>query len=115
MGGIVVPWLAEMIIITIRDLKKGSTNNVAGLPLPADYLASFAIFGVLGALPESANTFAAVTGWGFVIATFLNLVDPTLNKAGQPNGTAPAATASTATPPPGSVAPASTPAAQTAA
>lgn len=79
-GGVTTAWLAEIIIITTRDIKAGASNTVAGLPLPADYLATFAVFGVLGALPASADTFAAVTGWGFVIATFLNLFNPTLTK-----------------------------------
>ena len=87
--GVITAWIAEMLIITARDVKKGASNNVAGFPLPADYLASFAIFGVLGALPNSASTFAGVTAWGFVIATFLNFVDPTLGAQNQANGTAP--------------------------
>lgn len=107
--GVVTAWLAEMVIITLRDVKKGATNNVAGFPLPADYLASFAIFGVLGALPDSASTFAAVTGWGFVIATYLNFVDPTLNKS-----TTAQPAASAATPTSAQVAPATIPAAHVA-
>lgn len=91
MGGVVAPWLAELILITIRNTKKGASDNIAGFPLPADYLATFAIFGVLGALPSSASTFAAVTGWGYVVATALNLFDPTLNKAGDANGSGTAA------------------------
>jgi hypothetical protein len=88
---VITAWLAELILITMRDVKKGSTNSVAGFPLPADYLASFGIFGVLAALPPSASTFAGVTAWGFVVATALNFFDPTLNKAGNANGTGTAA------------------------
>ena len=86
MTGVTTAWLAELIIITARDFKKGATNQVGGLPLPADYLASFAVFGVLGLATGDAGKVAGIAAWGFVIATFLNLFDPTLSKS-QPSST----------------------------
>lgn len=80
MTGVTTAWIVQLGIITYRDMKKGATNNIAGLPLPADYLASFAIFGVLGLIPGDAAKVAGVAAWGFVVATFLNLFDPTLAK-----------------------------------
>jgi hypothetical protein len=112
MSGLLSAWIAEVALITYRDLKKGATNTVGGLPLPADYLATFAIFGVLGLIGESGKTFAATVGWGYVVATFLNLFDPTLNKG---TGTA-TTTATPATPTNGTAtipAPATTPSVST--
>lgn len=75
--GIVSAWLAELILITYRNSKQAAPDNVAGFPLPSDYLASFAIFGVLAALPDSASKLSGAIGWGYVTATFLNLFNPT--------------------------------------
>jgi hypothetical protein len=82
MTGVIVAWLTEVVLITYRGTKKGSPQNVGGLPLPADYLATFAIFGVLGLFSGVAEKPATVAAWGYVAATFLNLFDPTLNKPG---------------------------------
>ncbi len=88
MPGVVLPWMIELGLITYRGYKKkGTTNLVGGLPLPADYLASFAIFGVLGLFSGSAQKPATAVAWGYVAATFLNLFDPTLSKTTVP-GTA---------------------------
>lgn len=112
--GVISAWMAELIIITLRDVKKGSTNSVAGFPLPADYLASFVIYGALGALPPAASTFAGVTAWGFTIATFLNFIDPTLNKQSTKSSTTATTSSATSTSAtPQSPAPAVKPAVQT--
>lgn len=103
--GVITAWIAELIIITMRDTKKGASNEILGFPLPADYLASFVIYGVLGALPPAASTFAGVTAWGFTIATFLNFVDPTLSKQSTSSSTT-----STASPPTSATAVSPTPA-----
>jgi len=58
-------------LVTYRDL---SSDKV--LPPPSDYVAVAIIFGGLGLLPESGAQFASLTGWGLVIATFLNLWSP---------------------------------------
>lgn len=79
MNGVFLAWLVEAGIVTYRDLtSKKSTNTIAGLPLPADYLATFIVFGSLSLLAqaESARTFASVTAWGFVGSTLLNLFNP---------------------------------------
>jgi hypothetical protein len=108
--GIVTAWLTEMGLITYRNSKKAAPDNVAGFPLPADYLASFAIFGVLAALPDSASKLSGAIGWGYVVATFLNLFNPT-NPTGKTT-TATTATSSTkASTVSTGVAPASTPSA----
>lgn len=90
MFGVLSAWLVEVGLITYRDIaRSNSTNTIGGLPLPADYLATFVVFGSLAALSEveSARTFCGITAWGFVLASLLNLVDPT-----DPVGAAPVAT-----------------------
>lgn len=75
-------WLAEVVLITYRAVKQpaasgsAGTQSVPNLPLPSYYAATFVIYGALSFLPESAETFAALVGWGFVVATALNLYEP---------------------------------------
>lgn len=104
MNSVILPWLVEVGIITYRDFKKGSPDNVGGLPLPADYFATFVIFGALSLFTGGAEKPATLAAWGYVIATFLNLFDPTLNKTSSGTQAAPN-TASAGTPiPPATVA-----------
>jgi hypothetical protein len=82
MGGMLLAFLAEVSIITYRDLAGNATaktnHTIVSLPLPADYLAAIIIFGALGAVPKgsSASTATTLFGWGIVTATYLNLWNP---------------------------------------
>lgn len=90
MFGVLTAWLVEIGIVTWRDITKPTpTNNVAGLPIPSDYLATFVVFGSLAALSEvqAARTTASLAAWGFVLATVLNVVDPTDLIGGKPKAT----------------------------
>lgn len=79
MGALLAAFVAEIGLITYRDVA-GSTaqkqnHTVAGLPLPADYMAAILLFGVLGlASSPGAQKTAALFGWGIVIATYMNLM-----------------------------------------
>lgn len=95
MNGVTTAWIAQLIIITYRDLKPGSTHNIGGLPLPADYLASFAIFGALGLIGGDAAKPAGVAAWGFVIASFLNLFPSKLVPSTSSSASSSATTSST--------------------
>lgn len=77
MSGVLLAWLIEAGIITWRDITKKRT--VGGLPVPGDYLATFVVFGTLAAIAQTQNgqRFAVVTAWGFVVATALDVIDPT--------------------------------------
>ncbi len=83
MTGVFSAWLAEVAIITWRDLTgKAPNHTIAGLPLPADYLATFLIFGVLGAVPKDntgASRAATLAAWGYVVATYLNVAPQIIN------------------------------------
>jgi hypothetical protein len=78
MTGLVTAWLAEVVLISYRATRKGANEGTStlALPLPSQFVGSFAIYGVLGLLPDSASTFASLVGWGLVAATFLNLYQP---------------------------------------
>lgn len=92
-------FLAEIGIITYRDISSADpSHKIAGLPVPADYLAAVALFGVLGLAPKGgASNVAALLGWGFVIATALRL-PPALLCPTCPKTTTPAATGTTQAP-----------------
>jgi hypothetical protein len=102
--GVLAAWLAEIGIITWRDLTgKDPTHTINGFPLPADYLATFVVFGALGLVPSSnqgAARAATLAAWAFVIATYMNALPTALNPSG-------AAVAKSATP--GTASPTATP------
>lgn len=83
MGGLFAAWLAEVGIVTWRDLtNKTPGHTIKGLPLPADYLATILIFGGLGLIPKDnpgAARAASLAGWAFVLATFLNVAPTIIN------------------------------------
>lgn len=78
MGGLLSAWFAEMVLITYRGVKKGTTGGpIHGLPLPADYVGATIVFGALGLLGNTqAAPVATLAGWGLVVATLLNLWTP---------------------------------------
>lgn len=81
MFGVLSAWLVEVMIIVYRDVKRSDVANnnlIGGLPLPADFVGTFVVFGALGALAEvdSARTVAGLAAWGFVVATAVNILNP---------------------------------------
>lgn len=76
-------WLAEIVVISYRATRPGANQGTSEVPfpLPSQYASTFIIYGALGLLPDSAGALPAVVGWGFVVATLLNLWQPV--KAGQ--------------------------------
>jgi hypothetical protein len=76
-SGLTTAWLTEVVLISYRGAKAGGqgTGDVP-LPLPSQYVSTFIIYGALGLLPDSASGFASAVGWGFVLATLLNLWEP---------------------------------------
>lgn len=67
MEGVVAPWLAEVILISVRRWKASGTP-----PYPSELAATFVIFGAISFLPNKRLT--AALGWGFVVASALNLL-----------------------------------------
>lgn len=69
MSPVMAAWLAEVGIITVRDL-----TGPRRLPLPSELLATFVVFGGLGLVAESSTWRGAAntTAWGLVVATLLS-------------------------------------------
>lgn len=82
MNGLALAWMAEAGLMTYRIVHTGRPAEAGGgrAPWPADYIATFIVFGglsLVGELGAGWDQVATVTGWGLVVATVLNLVDPT--------------------------------------
>ncbi len=70
MSPLLMAWGVEAGIVTWRAFRSKGRP-----PVPGDFVATFVLFGALGALAESESfrPAAAITGWGIVLATVLNL------------------------------------------
>jgi hypothetical protein len=75
---VIVPWLAEIILISWRDLlgHSKSTPGDKRLPWPSELLYTFVLFGVLSVLPGQGQRVGAAIGWGVVVATLLQVWSP---------------------------------------
>jgi hypothetical protein len=78
-------WATEIVLITLRDLQisppgitwKSQGNRIGPLPAPGDYLATFVIWAPLSFLADTkAAPVAEAIGWAYVLATLLNLFNP---------------------------------------
>lgn len=69
--GLFAAALVESAIITWRDVSQTKVP-----PPPSDYVAVAIIYGGLALFPDTAGSFPSLVGWGFVVATFLNLWSP---------------------------------------
>ena len=102
--GILLAWAVELGLITWRDVTgKDPTHTINGFPLPADYLATFMVFGTLGLVPKDnggASKAATLAAWAFVIATYMNALPAVVNPSGTPKakGSTAGSTSPTATP-----------------
>lgn len=81
MNGLALAWMAEVGLMTYRIVHTGRPAEAGGgrVPWPADYVPTFVVFGGLSLVAEIGGGWdqvAAVAGWGLVLATILNLVDP---------------------------------------
>lgn len=90
MNPLIYPSLVEVALITYRDIRKGNnvTNPIKYLPIPSQYVSVIIIYGGLALAPPSAQRLAAMIGWGFCVATALNVWTPGTSvnsvKAGAP-------------------------------
>lgn len=95
MSALLGAFLVEVGLVTYRDVALGGIQVKKGkqstaplhAPLPSLYTSVIVIYGGLSLLPRSMAPLPAMVGWGFVVATFLNLFDPgaanNANKANQ--------------------------------
>ena len=80
MDSLTAAWIAEAILITYRGSRQTSVTPRAidRLAMPSEYAATFVIYGALSLVPEGPGArVAGLFGWGVVVATLLNLWDPT--------------------------------------
>ena len=86
MGGLFSAFLFEVGLITYRSVTQGGTKvpTAAPLhaPLPSSYTSAIIVYGGLSLLPKSLAPVPTLLGWGFVVATFLNIYTPGSANAG---------------------------------
>ena len=80
---LIYPALVETALITYRGVinKTNASNPIPHFPLPSQLMSVIIVYGGLSLFPESAERLAALMGWGFVVATALNLWTPGGNVA----------------------------------
>jgi len=85
------PILAEVALITYRNIKNGSNvqNPIPHVPIPSQYVSVVLVYGGLALLPSSFDRLSALMGWGLVIATALNVFTPGGNVIQATTGTKP--------------------------
>jgi len=101
---VLASWATELVLITLRDLNvsppgitwKSTGNRIGGLPAPGDYLATFVIWAPLTFMADTkAAPVAEALGWAYVLATLLNLINPS-NPISSTNATTQASGTTTA-------------------
>lgn len=87
MSGLLSAFLVEVGLITFRSVRSGGTKVPTAAPisapLPSLYTSAIFVYGALAILPDSIAPLPAMIGWGFVVATFLNLYNPAAANEGQ--------------------------------
>ena len=79
MSSLLAAFFTQLVIVSYRDFSGGLEvpgRAPIGLPLPADYTAPIIVYGALALFPDSAKPVAGMIGWGLVVATLLNLWNP---------------------------------------
>jgi len=82
--GLFGAFVFEVALVTYRAVTGGQIVTRKGqqstaplpAPLPSLYTSAIVVYGGLALLPGSLAPIPALVGWGFVIATFLNLYTP---------------------------------------
>jgi hypothetical protein len=73
-------FFVELGLVTYRDVTQGGDKvpqkAPIHAPLPSLYTSAIIIFGGLALLPKSLDPVPGLVGWGFVVATLLNLFTP---------------------------------------
>lgn len=80
MSGLLGAFFVEVALITYRSVSQGGVKVPDTAPIPAPlpswYTSAILVYGGLAVLPRSFAPIPALVGWGFVVATFLNLFTP---------------------------------------
>lgn len=70
MNPIVTPWIAEVVILSVRSVRRDKRP-----PLPSEFAATFVIFGGASLIAGKFQQPAVLFSWGIVIASLFNLFD----------------------------------------
>ncbi len=80
MSGLLGAFIVEVALVTYRSVSQGGVKVPKTAPIPAPlpslYTSAIIVYGGLAVLPNSLAPIPALVGWGFVLATFLNLYTP---------------------------------------
>jgi len=78
MASLLTPALVETVLITYRDVRNGTNkeNPIPHFPLPSQYVSVILVYGALSLLPDRFDRVGTLIGWGFVVATALNVWTP---------------------------------------
>ncbi|HEV3370877.1 MAG TPA: hypothetical protein VG074_15025 [Acidimicrobiales bacterium] len=80
MTGLLGAFFVEVALVTFRSVSQGGLKVPATAPIPAPlpslYTSVILVYGGLSLAPRSVAPLATLIGWGFVVATFLNLYTP---------------------------------------
>jgi len=92
-SGLLGAFFVEVALVTYRSVTQGGVKVPKTAPIPAPlpslYTSAIIVYGGLALLPKSLAPVPALVGWGFVVATFLNLYNPgSANKAAASNAAA---------------------------
>ena len=91
MGGVMLLFVAELGILTVRNTGKGAAQNVGGLPLPSAYLAAAVVYGIAGEIAKGGGSRAAAgitLAAAVTLATYMNYIDPATLTVGKTATTA---------------------------
>lgn len=73
-------FIVELGLVTFRTVRNGGivtpTTAPIPAPLPSLYTSAILIYGGLALIPGRGAPLAGLIGWGFVVATALNLWSP---------------------------------------
>lgn len=74
-NALVTPSIVAALLVTARSVVDSNTkgNPVPHLPLPSEYLDVAIVYGVLALIPGRWNRLAGMVGWGYAVATALNM------------------------------------------
>ena len=99
--GLLGAFMLELGLITYRTVRSNGitvpTTAPLPLPLPSTYVSAVLVYGALGLAPGKAAPVAGLIGWGFVVATALNLWNPGATNQAAATQASTAKTLSTAT------------------
>ena len=80
MNTLLAAFFVEVGLITYRSVSQGGTKIPTAAPIPAPlpslYTSAILVYGGLALLPNALAPVPALIGWGFVVATFLNVFTP---------------------------------------